>query len=296
MTGHRPNPAMQFPSLGSILAMEKGASTDLPASALINMEKGATLGVEDYFNAAFLGAKYNPMMIPDPSQKNFQITDLSLPEALSIDQVEDRRSFLKIVDRLYRQKEEIAEHISMDVFTEQALKMILSPTVKRAFDISQESEKTKEDYGRVSFGQSVLLARRLVEGGCRFVTAYWTPAEVGNWDTHGENDKGHRKKAPLLDQTLSALLEDLEQRGLLESTIVIVMGEFGRTPHVNPKGGRDHWSHCWSLLLGGGGIRGGQVIGAVMRRVPMWLNGWSQWATCLQPSISPSVSTGRRPS
>lgn len=263
MTGHRANPAMQFPSLGSILAKEIGSPTDLPAYALVNMEQGVPVGVKNYFRAAFLGARYDPMMVPDPHQANFAIPDLSLPENVTLEQIEDRRSCLKIVDQLYRQKEALAEYASMDVFTEQALKMILSPQVKKAFDISQESDRTREAYGRHSFGQGVLMARRMVEAGSCFVTAYWHGADgVGNWDTHGKNDQGHRKKAPRLDQTLSTLLEDLHQRGLLESTLVMVMGEFGRTPRINSKGGRDHWPHCWSLVLGGGGIRGGQVIGA----------------------------------
>ena len=128
--------------------------------------------------------------------------------------------------------------------------------------MSQETDKTKDAYGRHSFGQSVLLARRLVEGGCRFVTAAgW---KFNEWDQcHKSNDMFMRDTlVPRLDQALGALVEDLDQRGLLESTVVIAMGEFGRTPHVNPDNGRDHWPHCWSLVLGGGGIKGGQVVGA----------------------------------
>jgi len=118
----------------------------------------------------------------------------------------------------------------------------------------------KDAYGRNGFGQSVLLARRLVEAGSRFVTA--AGYKFNAWDTHGDNDRKHRDElVPVLDQGLSTLLEDLEQRGLLESTLVLAMGEFGRTPHHNPNAGRDHWSTCWSLALGGGGIHGGQVIG-----------------------------------
>ena len=119
----------------------------------------------------------------------------------------------------------------------------------------------KDAYGRNGFGQSVLLARRLVESGCRFVTA--AGYDDAAWDTHSDNDKLHREKlVPWLDQALAFLLEDLHRRGLLESTVVIAMGEFGRTPQVNAKAGRDHWPHCWSMLLGGGGLQGGQVVGA----------------------------------
>jgi hypothetical protein len=201
------------------------------------------------------------MIVPDPSQENFQIPDLSLPKTISLDRLQHRRSLLSVVDRSFRQIESISEYLSLDTFTEQALKMILSPAVKKAFDLSQEPEKTKKAYGLHGFGQSVLLARRLVESGCRFVTA--AGYKFNEWDTHVGNDKKHRETlVPQLDQTLSCLLEDLEQRGLLESTLVVAMGEFGRTPHHNANAGRDHWPQCWSLLLGGGGIRGGQVVGA----------------------------------
>ena len=149
----------------------------------------------------------------------------------------------------------------MDRFSEQALRMILTPEARQAFDLSRESEKTKEAYGRGSFGQSLLLARRLIEAGSRFVTA--AGHELNGWDTHSDNDQRHKDKmVPGLDKALPALLEDLRQRGLLDTTVVIVMGEFGRSPHHNSKAGRDHWPHCWSLAIGGGGIRGGQVVGA----------------------------------
>ena len=259
LTGHKQNPAMQFPSLGSILAKEMGSRGAVPAYVKVPKDKHPM--VDDYFKAAFLGAEYNPMLTPDPGAKDFQIADLSLPKALTVERIEDRRSFLQVVDRMYREKHGIAERTNLDVFTDQALKMILSPAVKKAFDLSQEPEKTREAYGRHPFGQSVLMARRLVEAGCRLVTAAGYDFQV--WDTHGENDKRLRDDlVSPLDRALSALLEDLSQRGLLESTVVIAMSEFGRTPHINPKNGRDHWPYCWSLVLGGGGIRGGQVVGS----------------------------------
>ena len=260
VTGHRENPAMQFPSIGSIIAKEMGTRNNFPAHVL-EPQWETSRSYEDYFKASFIGAEYNPMILPDPSLENFKVPDLSLPKSVSAGRIEHRRSFLKIVDQLYRQTEGMATSTKMDAFTEQALKMILSPSVKQAFDLSQETEKTKEAYGKNGFGQSVLLARRLVEGGCRFVTA--AGYKAGEWDTHKSNDKLMRDSlVPFLDQALSTLLEDLEQRGLLECTVVIAMGEFGRTPHINADKGRDHWPHCWSLALGGGGIRGGQVIGS----------------------------------
>ncbi len=270
MTGHRPNPAMKFPSLGSVITKELGPRNKVPPYVLIPKpwELDFDVTYADSFNAAFIGAENNPLVLSDPSQEGFQVPDLSLPKSLSAEEIEDRRSFLGIVDRRYRQKERNAELARMDTFMQQALSMILSPAVRKAFDLSEESEKTKDRYGRTRVGQSVLLARRLVESGCRFVTA--AGYKHGEWDTHGRTDPGSQSNddmlrnvlTPTLDQTLSALLEDLDQRGLLESTVVIVTGEFGRTPYVNAAQGRDHWPTCWSLLLGGGGIRGGQIIGA----------------------------------
>ena len=258
ITGHRINPAMQFPSAGSVLTKEMGPRGTVPPYVVI--PELVELH-QPYFKSAFVGAQYDPMFVPDPSKDDFEVPNLSLPKSVSRERVAERRSFLQVVDRAYRRKIESVEYSKMDIFTEQALTMILSPQVREAFDLSQESEKTKDAYGRHAFGQSVLLARRLVEAGSRFVTA----AGYGNsgWDTHSDNDEELREKLmPPMDRALSTLLEDLKQRGLLESTIVLVAGEFGRTPHVNPDNGRDHWPHCWSLAIGGGGIQGGQVVGA----------------------------------
>jgi hypothetical protein len=248
---------MQFPSVGSILSKEMGQRNSMPMHVVAPpMSKQ----YEDYWKASFIGSEYDPLVAPDPSEKNFELPDLSLPKSITTERIAERRSFMKIVDTAFRQQEDLAEFTNMDTFTEQALKMILSPAVKNAFDLGKESEKTKDAYGRHRFGTSVLLARRLVEAGTRFVTA--AGYKTGEWDSHSNNDAAHRDKlVPPLDQSLSALLEDLKQRGLLESTIVLVMGEFGRTPHVNPLNGRDHWPFCWSLAVGGGGIKGGQVIG-----------------------------------
>ncbi|HXI40014.1 MAG TPA: DUF1501 domain-containing protein, partial [Bryobacteraceae bacterium] len=216
---------------------------------------------EEYFRSAFLGADYDPMCIPDPSKKDFRVADLSLPKSVSEKAVENRQEFLKVVDRRYRSLISSAEHANMDRFSAQAWQMLLTPAVRDAFDLSKEPEKLRDRYGRDSVGQSALLARRLVEAGTRFVTT--AGFHANSWDTHSANDQGHRDRlAPPLDRTLSILLEDLEERGLLDSTVVLAMGEFGRTPELNPALGRDHWPNCWSLALGGGGIRGGQVVGA----------------------------------
>ena len=259
MTGHRPNAAMEFPSLGSIITREMGPRNAMPPYVVA---PEIARPYQDYFNAAFLGSRYNPMVVPDPSLPDFQVTDLVLPKTITVERLQHRRSFLEVVDAIYRQQDQVAEYTAMDDFRQQAFNMITSAAVRKAFDLSQESEKTREEYGSHRFGQSVLLARRLIEAGCRFVTA--AGYDMTEWDLcHVDNDKCNQDLlVPHFDRAFSTLLKDLEQRGLLESTLVIAMGEFGRTPHVNPRNGRDHWPHCWSLVLGGGGIRGGQVVGA----------------------------------
>ena len=263
MTGHRPNSTLESPSLGSIIAKELSSQKSMPPYVI-----APPIGKPwiDFFGSGFIGARYDPMVVPDPAQENFQVPNLILPKTINVDRLAHRRSFLKVVDELYREQEQIAEFSSLDSFRKQALSIISSPEVKEAFNLSQESEKTRDEYGRHRFGQSVLLARRLIEGGCRFATA--AGYDLTEWDLcHVDNDKYNRDGlAPPLDQALSALMKDLDQRGLLESTLVVVMGEFGRTPHHNPRGGRDHWPHCWSVVIGGGGIQGGQVIGASDKR------------------------------
>jgi hypothetical protein len=260
ITGHEVNPAMQFPSLGSIITKELGPRNAVPAHVLVP-KWDRTRQYEDYFRAAFLGGEYDPMCIPDPSKPGFEVTDLSLPKNVSQAAVESRSAFLKAVDRQYRTLDETVQHANMDAFTAQAWKMILTPAVRDAFDLSKESEKVKERYGKDAVGQSALLARRLVEAGSRFVTA--AGYHGNSWDTHSDNDKGHRDRlAPTLDRTLTALVEDLDERGLLSTTLVVAMGEFGRTPIINPALGRDHWPNCWSMALAGAGIKTGHVVGA----------------------------------
>ncbi len=259
-TGHRPTAAMTFPSLGSIINKEMGPRNQVPPYVLVpGFKEGPR---EEYLKSAFLGAQYDPMaLMSDPNAEDFKVQDLSLPKTLTPERLDDRRSLMALLDRSYRQRMEIAERFKMDSFAEKALGMVTSLEVRNAFDLSQESEKIRDAYGRTGFGQSLLLARRLVESGSRFVTA--AGHDLNGWDAHAENDIKHEKKlVPGLDHALPVLLDDLQERGLLESTIVIAMGEFGRTPRFNSKGGRDHWPHCWSLVLGGGGIRGGLVVGA----------------------------------
>ncbi|MCC6587695.1 MAG: DUF1501 domain-containing protein [Bryobacterales bacterium] len=264
ITGHEINPAMQFPSVGSIVTKELGPRNAVPPHVLVpKWDRGRQY--EDYFRSSFLGGDYDPMCIPDPSKANFEVTDLSLPKTVSEASIEGRSAFLAAVDKRYRSMNERAEHKDMDAFSGQALKMILTPAVRDAFDLSKESDKMKERYGKDSVGQSALLARRLVEAGSRFVTA--AGFHGNSWDTHSNNDVSHKDRlCPVMDRTLTALIDDLEERGLLSTTLVIAMGEFGRTPLINPNLGRDHWPNAWSMALAGGGIKVGQVIGATDER------------------------------
>lgn len=262
LTGHRPNPALKTPCFGSIVAKEMGARNNLPPFVVVpRPTENDFFNYQPAYQAAFIGSEYDGMILPDPSKPDFSVPDLSLPKFITAEAIEDRRTMRKIVDQFYRQKVQAAEFAQMDAFEQQAVSMLLSPQVREAFDISKESEKAKDSYGRTRVGQSVLMARRLVEAGCRFVTA--AGYTHGQWDTHDNSDKVIRNTlAPMLDQSLSALMEDLKQRGLYESTVVIATGEFGRTPIVNPKAGRDHWPEAWSIVLGGGGIAGGRIVGA----------------------------------
>ena len=262
MTGHLPTTTTRFPSVGSIVAKELGQRNEMPA--YVTTSRGRL----NCRSAGFISPMYEPLTLTSSDRisdgKDFKVADLSLPGEISVEALQARHSFLNLVDERYRQMEAAANFGMVDAFDERALSLITSPTVRKAFDVSLESTKTKETYGTDRFGQGVLLARRLVEAGCRFVTVDgWNPADGHNWDTHYKNDHYLRNVlVPPLDRSLSALMEDLDQRGLLESTVVLVMGEFGRTPNINPGRGRDHWAHCWSLALGGGGIKGGQVVGA----------------------------------
>ena len=258
MTGHMPTTTTRFPSVGTVVAKELDTLTSVPAYVTTGR------GRLNCRSAGFVEPHYEPFIIPEPGAKDFKVTDLVLPDEVSVDALHARHAFLKLVDERYRQMENQANFAKVDSFNERALNLITSPSVRNAFDLTQESEKTKEAYGPGRFGQGTLLARRLVEAGCRFVTIDgWNKEAKHDWDTHYRNDYYVKEQlVPPLDRALSTLLVDLKERGLFESTIVLVMGEFGRTPNINPGRGRDHWGHCWSLVLGGGGIKGGQVVGA----------------------------------
>lgn len=221
-------------------------------------------------HASFLGKTHNPLLITrDPNQPNFQLPELSLPDGLSVERLEHRRSLQQIIDAQSRLLERSLLARGIEENYQKAASLLLSPSFRRAFDLSQEPRALRERYGRTTYGQSCLLARRCIEAGARFVNVYFSRSiggTGGGWDYHGNNGESTPKRLdellPITDQTLSALVEDLENRGLLDEVMVVWAGEFGRTPRINSNGGRDHWPQCYCAVLAGGGLKRGYVYGA----------------------------------
>ena len=213
-------------------------------------------------HAGFLGPKYDPWQISmDPNRRDFRVNNLRLPDGLTVDALADRLALLHAVDAGQRIFERLPETIRLDDQQRNAAKVLAAGGVARAFEINSEPERTRDRYGRHMFGQSLLLARRLVQAGVRVVQANMGP--VQNWDSHGNNfNRLKNDLLPPLDKGVSALLDDLTSSGMINDVLVVVMGEFGRTPKVDASNsGRDHWAACFSGLFFGGGVRGGQVIG-----------------------------------
>ncbi len=257
MSGHKFNPAMAFPCYGSVVAKERGYRD--------GMFPFVQLGryIDRRFNggiAGFLGDPYNPFEVAeDPSALNFKVRDLSVASEAARARLERRYAMLTELDRYQKTVEESAQAVrARDVFYEKAHSLITSPAAKRAFDLHLEPDRVREAYGRNSFGQSCLLARRLIEAGVHFVTV-----TDGGWDTHLNNFKSLKERLlPRLDRGYAALLQDLHDRGLLDNTLVVWFGDFGRTPKVNPSAGRDHWASAGVACMGGGGVKMGEVVGA----------------------------------
>jgi len=242
------------PSFGSVVAKERGIREGLPSYiSLLRMSRSG--------GPNFLGAPYAPFVIKDdPNKGNFKVRDVSIPKGIAEFRSDNRRLLRKKLDRLERIQEKAANDpaVSIDDFYRQGYQLVYSKTAQAAFDISSEPKKTREKYGGNDFGQRLLLARRLTEVGVPFVTVYY-----GGWDHHTNIFPSLKDKAlPKLDQGMAALMEDLHARGSIENTLVICLGEFGRTPKVNTRGGRDHWSFAMSVMMGGAGIPGGQIVGA----------------------------------
>jgi hypothetical protein len=241
------------PSLGSVTAHERGAPAGLPA--YFSMPQMSRSGGPN-----FLGAKYAPFVVSDnPTNAEFRVRDVALPRGLSGERFASRQEIRQQVDRMLRINEKAAGDpvAALDENYQQGFELISSKEAQAAFDIHREPDRVRDAYGRTPFGQRALLARRLIEAGVPFVTLY-----EGGWDHHENIFPALRKRLPTFEATVATLIEDLEQRGLLDSTLVVALGEFGRTPKINNRAGRDHWSNAMSVCFAGGRTPGGRVIGA----------------------------------
>lgn len=259
----------KYPSLGSI-ATKLCGSRKVGMPAHVAVPYASSIGLRPgYFGANYLGIEHNPFETDgDPNAKNFQVMNLNLPKGLTIDRLEDRRGLLSTLDNVRRVVEHTKGVEAMDQFQQKAFELVVGTEGRKAFDISQEEDAVRDRYGRHTWGQSTLLARRLVEAGSTFVTVHF-----GGWDHHWDLQKGMENYLPKVDMVVSALFEDLHQRGLSEQVLVVLCGEFSRTPRMNDGGnggaplsmgtpGRDHWGQAMFCLLGGGGIKGGQIVGS----------------------------------
>lgn len=251
--GGAPNNPL-YPSLGSIVARELGPRGKIPT--YINLPDPMEAG-----GPGFYGPEYAPFVLEtDPVQPDFEVRDLRLAPGVSGKRLERRRKMLTALEK--NTAAEASRVGVMSTYYEKAYQMITAPDARKAFDITQESDKMRERYGYTSLGQCALLARRLVEAGSRFIGI-----DNGSWDTHFSQFPSLQEDLiPSADRAFSALVTDLEERGLLDSTLVIMMGEMGRTPQINNRAGRDHWSMTQSVLWAGGGVKAGQVIGATDNR------------------------------
>ncbi len=261
-----------FPGYGSVVDAVSPVKGDLPTyvSYPYRISDGSVTPGQ---RASFLGKMHDPLFVQgDPNADDFRLSQLSLPTDVTVERLEDRRSLQQIINQQARDLDKTAAAQGLDAYYQRALSMLNSTRVRDAFDLSQEPHELRAAYGRTTYGQSCLLARRLVESGVKFVTVYFAPSiggrskTEGGWDTHGFDDTRMYEilpsfHLPITDHTLPVLVNDLKTRGLLQDTLVIWMGEFGRTPHLNKSISRDHWPKCYTVLLAGGGVQGGAVYG-----------------------------------
>lgn len=270
-TGRLFQNGLEQPHCGSVLSYLRGAKTDLPPHIMLPTPMGPTGGNMPHGqNAGFLGKKYDPFVIDaDPSKPGFEVPDLLPPDYISAMRIDRRRKLRDAVDESVSYLEKSEDAKLLDTNFEQAYRLISSTEARDAFDLSKENDELRQKYGTNKFGQSCLMARRLIENGVRFVTInmFETVFNEITWDIHGSAPFSpiecyQNLVGPMFDKAYSSLLQDLSERGMLEDTLVVAMGEFGRTPKINPAGGRDHWPQCWSVLFAGGGVKGGQVVGA----------------------------------
>jgi hypothetical protein len=266
------NQAQRFPSIGAIVSRQLGPRhPGLPA--YVGVPHAASIGLNPgYFGGHMLGAHHNPFQPGgDPNGSTYSVQNLNLANGLSLERLEDRRSLVRHFDDAQRGLETNGTAQAMDRFSQEAFNFVTGPAARRAFDIGREDPRLRDHYGRNNWGQSTLLARRLVEAGATFVTVHF-----GGWDHHWNLQAGMENALPMVDSAVSALFEDLRDRNLLDRILVVLCGEFSRTPRMNDGGnggpprsmgtpGRDHWGNAMFCLLGGGGLRGGQVVGSTDR-------------------------------
>jgi len=258
-TGNRPSPALEYPALGSLAARVLPPLKGVPpyiTFAALRADQGVPGG-------GYLGPAYGPFEVEgEPVYGTFHAHGVSLPSGFSPSELASREALRRRFDRGLRALEATDALVGLDRFHRQALEVLYSDRVGTALDLAREPAMVRDDYGRTPLGQGALAARRLIEAGARFVTL-----GVSGWDTHGDNFRTLRDRLlPPLDKALTALIRDLRCRGLLEETIVVCAGEFGRTPQVNGTAGRDHWARSMAVLLAGGGFPGGSVYGATDER------------------------------
>lgn len=251
-TGYRPSPAIQYPSMGSVVAHELGERNNLPPYILIPNQ------TTPYAGTGYLGSAFGPFALgSDPATDAFSVRDLTLPKGIDEQRFHERREMRSVVDAHFSALEKSDALDGMDSFYQRAYAMISSEKARAAFDIKAESKETRDKYGRNQAGQRMLLARRLVEAGVRFVSMTY-----GSWDHHDNIKRANGTQLPNFDKAYAALIADLDERGMLDDTLVIVNTEFGRTPKINATAGRDHWPKVFSIALAGGGVKRGYVHGA----------------------------------
>jgi len=266
------NTPQKFPGIGAIVNREVGPRRpNLPG--YVAVPYGMSIGLNPgYFGGHLLGAQHNPFATGgDPNASNFQVQNLNLGAGMTLGKLEDRKALVDHFDTFRREADRSGTAGTMDRFSREAFDFLSGPAARRAFDVNQEDPKLRDRYGRHTWGQSTLLARRLVEAGSTFVTVHF-----GGWDHHWDLKKGYENYLPKVDQCVAALFEDLVDRGLYDQTLVVLCGEFSRTPKMNDGGnggppgsqgtpGRDHWGDAMFCLLGGGGVQGGRVVGSTDR-------------------------------
>jgi len=270
-TGRLFQGGIEYPHIGCVLSKLKGPKGDVPPHVLMPHPIGNTGGNMPHGQTAgFLGKTFDPFVLnADPSDPNFKVPDMLPPDYLSALRVDRRRNWRAMIDHTVSKFETSQDARLLDATFHQAYTLMSSQKARAAFELAKEPEEVRQRYGLNRFGQSCLLGRRLIEAGVRFVTInmFETVFDEITWDIHGSKPFSpiscyRDLVGPMFDHGFSSLLQDLQDRRLLDNTMVVAMGEFGRTPKVNPAGGRDHWPQCWTILMGGGGVKGGQVVGA----------------------------------